>query len=135
MTLKELSRLCELREIADDAADALERIRGATSASGRDLVETPHTGRKPGGTDKLGGIVAEADALEAEVARLNSEIRRQEEYARAYIDSIPDMTLRMIFQLHFLRGLTWSETGAVLGESGDNLKRRCYRYLRRHGGA
>ena len=50
---------------------------------------------------------------------------------KAYIGTIADSRTRMIFQLRFLRCLTWDEVAAIIGgrNTVSGVKMICYRYL------
>lgn len=48
----------------------------------------------------------------------------------AYIDSIADPQTRLMFELHFLRGLSYRQTAKMLGSS---MSRQCvYNRIHRH---
>lgn len=48
----------------------------------------------------------------------------------AYISEIPDPQTRQMFELHFLRGLSYRQTAALLGRmSRDCVYRRIRRYI------
>lgn len=47
-----------------------------------------------------------------------------------YISAIPDPQTRQMFELHFLRGLSYRQTAALLGRmSRDCVYRRIRRYI------
>jgi DNA-directed RNA polymerase specialized sigma24 family protein len=59
----------------------------------------------------------------------NADEEKQNEI-KAYIDGIRDPQTRLMFELHFLRGLSYRQTAALLGRmSRDCVYRRIRRYI------
>lgn len=59
----------------------------------------------------------------------NADAEKQNEI-KAYIDGIRDPQTRLMFELHFLRGLSYRQTAAMLGRmSRDCVYRRIRRYI------
>lgn len=59
----------------------------------------------------------------------NADAEKQNEI-KAYIDGIRDPQTRLMFELHFLRGLSYRQTAALLGRmSRDCVYRRIRRYI------
>ncbi len=59
----------------------------------------------------------------------NADAKKQNEI-KAYIDGIRDPQTRLMFELHFLRGLSYRQTAALLGRmSRDCVYRRIRRYI------
>lgn len=74
--------------------------------------------------------------LYRKLERLNAENRlhlvRMQYEIEQYLFSIPDPDLRRAFALHYLNGKTWLEVAAALYTTEDNIKKRVYRYMRKH---
>lgn len=62
-----------------------------------------------------GGIDDDLQILDAMISRMESELvegnKRVEEYAR----SIDDIQVRVAFRLHYINGLSWTETAKAMG--------------------
>ncbi len=51
----------------------------------------------------------------------------------AYLDALEDPQTRRIFELRFLRGLSWERIAVEIGGSntGENMRKRVYRRLKK----
>ena len=109
----------------------LDALRMAAEPGAQHLTGTPHAS---GYRDKLGALAAEIADVSAEAEQLREVIREQETAVTAFIAEIPDVHTRMIFQLRFLRGMTWRDVADAVGgkNTAHNVRNICYRYFRRN---
>ena len=128
MTLDELNEHLELRGRLEKAEEMLAALREAACPGAQVLTGMPHT---PGIKDKVGDLAAEIADMDARISFLESEIERTKPPIIAFIETVEDIQLRLIFRLRFIRGLAWKEVAAVIGgrNSEDSVKMACYRYL------
>ena len=128
MTLEELTRCYQLRERLTRDEEILRSLREAAYPHSQNLDGMPHT---PGVKDKVGDLAIEIADLETQMRQLNREIKRSERQVSRFLRTIPDEQIRLIFQLRFLRGLTWAEVASVIGgrNTEAGVKSACYRYL------
>lgn len=106
------------------------------------LQDTAHTGalgaqvitgmpHAPGVRDKVGDLVAEIEDVKGEIKRLEGELVQVEREIAGYIDTIPDIQIRLIFRLRFLRCMTWDGVASAIGgrNTVNGVKKMCYRYI------
>lgn len=80
------------------------------------------------------GLADEAAGIRDDIASLDAEVQRSAAAVMAWIDTVEDIPMRMIFRLRFLRDLEWKTVAALIG--GGNTKasveKRASRYLEAH---
>lgn len=130
MTLQELSQHFKLREQLARDEEILKSLEAAAYPGAQAFTGMPHT---PGVSDKVGYLAAEIADMKEQIRILSEEIAQDEATVAAYIETIEDGQTRMIFQLRFLRCLTWAEVATVIGgrNTEAGVRMVCYRYLRR----
>ena len=128
MTLQKLSEYYKLRQRLSKDRELLASLRaratpGAQSIDGMPLASAVR--------DKVGDLAAEIADLERQIAVNKKRASRAKATNKAYIGTIADSRTRMIFQLRFLRCLTWEEVAAIIGgrNTAAGVKKTCYRYL------
>lgn len=128
MTLAELNLHFELRDNLARAQDTLATLRQKALPGAAAMNGMPHA---PGVSDKVGNLAAEIADMEASIAYLEAEVTVNEGPVLAFIQSIDDVQIRLIFRLRFIRCLTWAEVASVIGgpNSEESVKKMCYRYL------
>lgn len=133
MTRAELGRLGWMQE---EVKELEARIHGLESACGMRMVSAANwTGKRAADPGKMGELVADLDLLRERL--LQSKQRAMREYLRvmAYIDTIPDPLMRMVFRSRYLDGKSWTGVAyAVKGSSADALRMMHNRYLARKDG-
>ena len=133
MTMKELYQLHYLTKLIERDAMEIRRIEESLGLKSPSLSGMPHV---PGAHDKLGEGVPEL------VDRKNELEERRKQYAearnklRTYIETVPDLHVRLIMQLRFLDMMSWQETADYAGgnNSEDSCRMLVKRYLRRDEG-
>lgn len=130
MTKQELDQHLELRRKLAKDLELLAALETAVSPRAGRLDGMPHT-HSPG--DPVGRLAVEIADMKDTVAQREAEVTRSEESVAAYISRIKDSQTRMIFRLRFLHGMTWGEVSDAIGggNSEDNVKKACYRYMAR----
>lgn len=128
MTLQELSQYFNLRKRLMRYEKILKSLRDTACPGTQVLTGMPHTS---GVKDKVGDLAIEITDMEAQIHILSQEAYQEEIKVTAFINSIKDIEIRMIFRLRFLRCLTWGEVAALIGGRNTevSVKNICYRYL------
>lgn len=130
MTLIELNRYFDLVASLARTKELLENLRAAAYPGGQVLTGMPHA---PGIKDKVGDLAVEIADLETRKAYIENEITKQKATVEDFVQTIDDPYMRTLFRLRFERGLSWKEVALVLGggNSEENAKNSCYRYLKK----
>lgn len=128
MTLQELSQYLKLRERLSRDEEILKSLEAAACPGAQVLTGMPHA---PGVRDKVGDLAVEIADMKERIRFIEEEMAQAQSDIEAFVNSVEDERLRMIFRLRFLRCLTWQATADILGWSytEDSVKRLCYRYL------
>ena len=159
MTIQELSKLYWLnREIQEDqsrldeinreierAEQKLREIEDqAVSLSAQVFDNTPIMASKTGSRVEDDAIVLAdlkkhinakkriAESLQQTIRDKLVQSMAERDRLEQYISDIPDTTIRSIFSLRFVDGLTWPQVSDALGfrTTPDSVRMMCYRYLR-----
>ena len=130
MTLVELNRYFDLVSNLARTNELLENLRAAAYPGGQVLTGMPHA---PGVKDKIGDLAVEIADLETRMEYIEDEIKSQKSIVENFVQTIDDSYMRTLFRLRFERGLSWKEVAFVLGggNSEENAKNSCYRYLKK----
>ena len=162
MTIKELSQLYWLnKEIETDQKrldDLAEEIRGhqqrladlrqkASAPSGSSLTGMPRSPSHDNRIERYVGDIVDLERLIADKRKALSEyamaiharqmlVIHERNELEAYINSIEDGYMRKVFYHRFIDGENWAQIAARLEKDGateDSVKKRFYRYARKHG--
>lgn len=129
MTLKELSGVYLISEEIKEIEDEIERLRTTAEKITSVISDMPRGG---GAVDKLTDTVAQIADYQTELA--DALIRQSNEAIRIskYINTIDDVTIRLIFRLRFLKLYKWNEVADRIGGNNTeaSCKMMCYRYIR-----
>ncbi|MDR0863266.1 MAG: hypothetical protein LBN30_10970 [Oscillospiraceae bacterium] len=86
--------------------------------------------RKSGGS--FDNVESEIAAIKKEISELKPIIESEKTAVEDFISLLDDAEVKTYIRLHYVRGLTWTETAVItrapFGE--DSVKQRVYRYLR-----
>ena len=128
MTLSELNWHFELRDKLAKAQETLTVLRQRALPGAAAMTGMPHA---PGVSDKVGNLAAEIADMEEYIRYMRAEVQANEGTVLAFIQSIEDVQVRLVFRLRFIRCLTWAEVASVIGgpNSEESVKKMCYRYL------
>lgn len=126
MTLEDLNAHLDLVTQLQQAKEVLssleDRILGAQQYDGM-----PHAHEESRKVENLSILL---DSHTDEVERLNRLVSQSEITVRAWVDEIPNLYTRAIFNLRFLCGLKWEEIPDYIGaNSTEAVKNTVYRYL------
>lgn len=129
MNLKELNQIYYIdREIEKDERE-LKELRASVISLTQEISDTP---RATNVKDKTAEYISRILDLE-KMIELNLE-RKQIEKKRimAFIESIYDSRIRLIFHYRFIKNLHWVEVAKLVSpyETADSAKKTCYRYLK-----
>lgn len=129
MTKKELSQLYWLnREIEEEKRKLAELEAAATGCTAK-ITGLPHVG---GAHDKIGDlailIAEQRDLIDLKVRQSVVEYNR----LNRYIASVEDAQMRMIFQLRYVRGMSWQQVATRIGggNTADGVRKAHDRYLK-----
>ena len=129
MTVRELSQLYYINAAIEMMRDQLEEMREAADVRSPSMSDMP---KAPGARDKIGDIVPRIADKEAEIRAMMREMEHKRAELTRYINTVPNVRIRLIMQLRFLRLLTWQEVAEVIGgkETEYSVKQTCYRFLK-----
>lgn len=129
MTVKELSQLYYINAYIEHMREQLAEMREAADVRSPSLSDMP---KAPGARDKIGDIVPRIADKEAEIRAEMREMERVRAELTQYINKVPNVRIRLIMQLRFLRLLSWQEVAEVIGgkETEYSVKQTCYRFLK-----
>lgn len=130
MTVKELSQLYYLNREIEMDQKRLEELKTKIGLQSQRLTGMPRSSNKTDShTERL---VAEMVDLQAIIEAKQIQCIHERSRLERYIENIEDSETRMMFTLRFINGLSWYQVARHMGEGyiGDNLKKKCYRYLK-----
>ena len=134
MTLERLNEHAQLRRELEKAENLKASLMESAELGAQAFTGLPHA---PGYRDKLGelvpGILDAMPSIDTQINSLRKLIARHEAEIVQFIDEIPDIQTRTIFQLRFLGGFEWAVVAAVMGGKSNaaSVRTACYRYLRK----
>ena len=134
MTLKELSQLYYLNREIERDQERLEELRAKASAPGAPNYDGMP--KSPSFENRLERYIAEIVDLEAIILAKTTQCLHERNRLERYIAEIPDSLTRQIFQLRFIKGLTWLQIAYSVGGNNTeaSVKMVCYRYLKKDNG-
>lgn len=129
MNLKELNRFRYIDGDIEKDEQELKELRARVNTLTQEISDMP---RGSGVKDRIGDNISRIVDLE-KMIELNLE-RKQIEKKRvtAFIESIEDSRLRLIFHYRFIKNLYWVEVAKLIGdrETEATVKMACHRYLK-----
>ena len=133
MTIKELNQLYHLTKLIERDEMEIRRIEERLDVKSPSLTGMPHA---PGAYDKLGEGVPELVDRKNELEERRKQYTEARNKLRTYIETVPDLHVRLIMQLRFLDMMSWQETADYAGgnNSEDSCRMLVKRYLRRDEG-
>lgn len=133
MTIKELNQLHHLTKLIERDEMEIRRIEERLGVKSPSLTGMPHA---PGAHDKLGEGVPELVDRKNELEERRKQYTEARNKLRTYIETVPDLHVRLIMQLRFLDMMSWQETADYAGgnNSEDSCRMLVKRYLRRDEG-
>lgn len=133
MTIKELNQLYHLTKLIERDEMEIRRIEERLDVKSPSLTGMPHA---PGAHDKLGEGVPELVDRKNELEERRKQYTEARNKLRTYIETVPDLHVRLIMQLRFLDMMSWQETADYAGgnNSEDSCRMLVKRYLRRDEG-
>ena len=133
MTIKELNQLHHLTKLIERDEMEIRRIEERLDVKSPSLTGMPHA---PGAHDKLGEGVPKLVDRKNELEERRKQYTEARNKLRTYIETVPDLHVRLIMQLRFLDMMSWQETADYAGgnNSEDSCRMLVKRYLRRDEG-
>ena len=134
MTKRELDHHLELVQQLEDERELLASLLAAAGPRVQRLDGMPHA---HGAADPVGYLAAEIADMRETISRREADVARSEAAVAAYIQTIEDIQLRMVFRLRFIHGMTWKLVATTVGgrNTENGVKAACYRYIARAGPA
>lgn len=128
MTVKELSQLYYLNASIEMMRERLAELREAADIRSPSISDMP---RAPGLRDKVGDIVPRIADEEAELEEMLREMEEKRRELNAFITRVPNVRIRLILQLRYVKMMTWQEVADAIGgrETEYSVKKACYRYV------
>ena len=130
MTMKELYQLHNLTKLIERYMNEIRRIEERLGVKSPSLTGMPHA---PGAHDKLGEGVPELVDRKNELEERRKQYTAARNKLRSYVESVPDLHVRLIMQLRFLDLMSWQEVADFAGgkNSEDSVRMLVKRYLKR----
>lgn len=130
MTMKELYQLHYLAKLIERDKNEIRMIEERLGVKSPSLTGMPHV---PGAHDKLGEGVPELVDRKNELEERKKLYEAERNKLRSYIESVPDLHVRLIMQLRFLDLMSWQEVAdfAEGKNSEDSVRMLVKRYLKR----
>jgi len=130
MTIKELNQLYHLTKLIERDEMEIRRIEERLDVKSPSLTGMPHA---PGAHDKLGEGVPELVDRKNELEERRKQYTAARNELRSYVESVPDLHVRLIMQLRFLDLMSWQEVADFAGgkNSEDSVRMLVKRYLKR----
>ena len=130
MTMKELYQLHNLIKLIERDTNEIRLIEERLGVKSPSLTGMPHA---PGAHDKLGEGVPELVDRKNELEERRKQYTAVRNKLRSYVESVPDLHVRLIMQLRFLDLMSWQEVADFAGgqNSEDSVRMLVKRYLKR----
>ena len=128
VTLQDLNRYLDLVKQLNRARESLLDLQEAAVPGAQKLTGMPHT---PGVSDKVGNLAIEIADTKTAIGEMEQERAAMQTKIEAFITTIPDVELRTIFRLRYVRILSWDDIEEVFRwrYSKTAIRRRAERYI------
>ena len=129
MTLEDLQGYRALEILIKREKERLEDLRESADVRSARLDGMPRT---PGVPDRIGHLVPEIIDQEKEIAECLQLYYQKKREIEQFINNIPNMRLRLIYQLRFIDDMAWQQIADEIGgkETEYSVKSAAYRYLK-----
>ncbi len=133
MTIKELSQLYWLNQEIKQYEERLAKLYQSLGASAPQHDGMPHSKYQDSVTERMAIRITD---LAQTINALRIKALEEEARLTAYIDTIPEAYMRVLFTQRFVYGRTWVEVASELGGdmTADGARKACVRYLARDEG-
>jgi len=128
MTMKELYQLHYLTKLIERDRMEIRRIEESLGLKSPSLSGMPHVA---GAHDKLGEGVPELVDRKNELEERMKQMEAVRDRLRKYVETVPDLHIRLIMQLRFVDLMSWQETADYAGgkNSEASVRMLVKRYL------
>lgn len=129
MTVKELSNLYFLDKLIERDMARLQELEDRMQPGAQAITGMP---RKPGASDTIGITVPLVVDLREKLTRELAQFQAEKEKLESYIESVPDMNVRLILTLRFVDMKKWNEIADIVGGEAteSSVKQLLYRFIR-----
>lgn len=127
--MQDLNRYLELAKQLDRAREILLNLQEAAVPGAQKLTGMPRT---PGVSDKVGNLAIEIADTKTAIEEMEQEIAEMRAQIDAFIKAIPDLELRTLFRLRFVRMLTYEDIAEIYQwkHHETTYRRRIEAYMR-----
>ena len=128
MTMHELYQLHYLSKLIERDRMEIRRIEESLGLKSPSISGMPHA---PGAHDKLGEGVPELVDRKIELEERMKQMAEVRDRLRKYVETVPDLQVRLIMQLRFIDLMSWQETADYAGgkQSEASVRMLVKRYL------
>ena len=128
MTMHELYQLHYLSKLIERDRMEIRRIEESLGLKSPSISGMPHA---PGAHDKLGEGVPELVDRKSELEERMKQMAEVRDRLRKYVETVPDLQVRLIMQLRFIDLMSWQETADYAGgkQSEASVRMLVKRYL------
>lgn len=129
--MQDLNEYLDLAKKLERARESLQDLEDAAVPGAQKLTGMPRT---PGVSDKVGKFAIEIADTKAAIAEMERELTEKQKQIEAFIETIPDVELRTIFRLRYIRRLSWDDISQVFRwrYTDAALRKRVKGYLSRN---
>lgn len=133
MTISELNQLYNLTKLIERDENEIQMIEDRLGVKSPSLTGMPHA---PGAHDKLGEGIPELVDRKNELEERKKKYTEVRNKLRSYIETVPDLHVRLIMQLRFLDMMSWNEVANFAGgkNSEDSVRMMVIRYIDKDNG-
>lgn len=129
MTIERLKQLNSLKKEIRDLEKRLNDIEALATGTIQTITGVPFAGGMPDKTS----LAAEIADIRALLQEKRVETLQEFQQLMDYISSVQDSHIRRILTYRFVDGNSWTKVAMRMGggNTENNVKKACYRYLRR----
>ena len=128
MTKESLSQLCWLKLEVEELSTRIRKIEHALSGRTSRIDSMPWLGNNP--KDTLGDLMPELCDLKDKLQQSRARAMTEFSKLQAFIETIDDSQVRLIFTMRYLDNLSWHQVAWRLGgNTADSVRMIHNRYL------
>ena len=128
MTVQEMNQFLYIEKMIRQLEDELDELEAAAGVRSPSLSDMP---RASGPSDRIGNVVPEIVDRQAELRDAIRKHTEMQDQLQTVIDEAPNVELRLIMRLRFIRQKSWKEVADTIGGKATeaSVRNKCYRYL------
>lgn len=132
MTLQQLNDHYDLLLRRRRAIEVRDALLCAACPGAQRLTGMPHSS---GSSDMVGGLAIEIAEIDANLQRIEEQIKAGEKAIEEWLSGIDDTRVKIILRLRYVRGFQWKEIAGTVGhyQTDGSIRNIAYRYLKENG--